>query len=461
MLEILKKKALTLSCFICLFYGTTGAASESNATLTIKLAKPTFVLPMFSGPYSEREATIAPEEYETAERLRELLAADKKAEVLKELEAFFDIELSPAMLSLKAQIYFSLADYKKAEATFLKVLSRKPQLVRVHRDLGQLYLLQDKPKLARHHFSEAISFGSNEAIVHGQLAYLNLTLHGAFSAITSYQQAMALQPEEVQWQQGLLAALSQAKMYESAQALLTELIAKNPADKELWLSQAVLSLNKDDTRQALVSLEMAIMLGEKHDDNIRTATQLHLQMHSYDRALVLINRHLDKPVLDMGLLNEYLTWLNQVEMWQQASKLLDGVESKVNTMKTVEQSIFYSHKAKVAIKKKQHKQVDSYYQLALENDPTNGDALIDYALYSATEKDYIRAELLYTRAAVLPEKTKQALLGKAQLYLDMQDHKSALQVMQKAYRRFPDLHYLPEQIEIIKNIIRTQAKVTI
>ena len=459
MLKIIKNTVLSLSAITCFF--SSMAAEASNSNLTVKLAKPTFVLPLFTGPYSEREASIAPEEYETAERLRGMLDADEKEAVLKELESFFDIELSPAMLSLKAQIYFSLAQYDKAEQTFLKVLSRKPQLVRVHRDLGQLYLLQEKPKLARHHFSEAVSYGSNEAIVHGQLAYLNLTLHGAFSAITSYQQAMALQPEEVQWQQGLLASLSQAKMYESAQALLSELIAKNPANKELWLNQAVLSLNMNDTRQALVSLEMAIMLGETDDGNIKTATQLHLQMHSYDRALVLIHQHLDKSVLDMDLLNEYLTWLNQVDMWQQAAKLLDGLESKVQTMKPQKQSIFYNHKAKIALKKKQDSKAGQYYTQALEKDPTNGGALIDYALYSADNKDYIKSELLYSRASVLPEKMKQALLGKAQLYLNMQDHSSALKTLQKAYQRFPDLHYLPEQIDIIQNIIRTKNKVSI
>ncbi len=458
MLTIFKKNIFTISFLICSF---TAAASASSSGLTIKLAKPTFVLPMFTGPYSEREATIAPEEYETAERLREMLASDQKEAVLNELETYFDIELSPAMLSLKAQIYFSLQQYKKAEETFLKVLSRKPQLVRVHRDLGQLYLLQDKPKLARHHFSEAVSFGSNEAIVHGQLAYLNLTLHGAFSAITSYQQAMALQPEEVQWQQGLLASLSQAKMYESAQALLSELIAKNPSDKELWLNQAVLSLNMNDTRQALVGLEMAIMLGEKDDSNIRTATQLHLQMHSYDRAVVLINRHLDKPVLDMTLLNEYLTWLDQVDMWQQADKLLNNLEAKISTMQATKQSVFYMHKAKISIKEKKREQAERYFQLSLEKDATNGDALINYAMYSASHNDYVKAELLYSRASVIPEKMKQALLGKAQLYLDMRNHKSALQELQKAYSRYPDLHYLPEQIEIIKSIIRTEAKVSI
>lgn len=438
---------------------TTNAIASSNLTdLKITLAKPTFVLPAFSGPYSEREATIAPEEYETAERLKTLLDNGQQAEVLKELESYYDLELSPAMLTLKAQIYFSLEQFAKAEKTFLAVLSRKPQLVRVHRDLGQLYLIQEQYKLARHHFSEAIAFGSNDAMVHGQLAYLNLKLHGAFSAITSYQQAMALQPEEVQWQQGLLIALSEAKMYESAQALLSQLIEKNPADKELWLNQAVLAINSNNMKQALASIEMAILLGDDTDNNLKTAAQLHLQMHSYDRALVLISKHLDKSALDMEMLNEYLIWLKQAQMWQQADKLLINLDSKVSTMSVSEQSIYFNHKATIASKYKKYTQAVGYYQKSLEKDPTNGEALINFALFSAAREDYIIAELLFNRAEVIPAKAKQALLGKAQLYLDKQDHQAALGVLQNTYSRFPELHYLPEQIDIIKSIIRTKNK---
>jgi tetratricopeptide (TPR) repeat protein len=459
MLKIITKIVLNIGIYVSVFCGVNALANEKN--LTIKLAKPSFILPAFTGLYSEREASIAPEEYETAERLREMLDSNQKEAVLAELENFFDIELSPAMLSLKAQIYFALKQYQKAEQTFLKVLSRKPQLVRVHRDLGQLYLILKKPKLARHHFSEAVSFGSNEAIVYGQLGYLNLTLHGAFSAISSYQQAMALQPEEVQWQQGLLNSLSQAKMYESASALLDELIAKDPTNKDFWLNQAILSLNMNNTKQALISLEMAIMLGESDDSNISTATQLHLQMHSYDRALVLIEQHLNKPILNMVLLNEYLTWLNQAGMWHQAGELLDNLAIKVEAMQGNEQSVFYAHKAKVAIKKKQPIKVVNYFNTALEKDPTNGDALIDYAIYAVANKDYIKAEVLYTRAAVIPKNMKQALLGKAQLSINNQDYRSALEELQKAYSRFPELNYLPEQINIIKNIIRTKQKVSI
>lgn len=456
-----KKILISSGCIALLLFSQLGQASQSSSDFVINVAKPNFVLPSFSGPYQEREATIAPEEYETAERLRGMLDSGQKEQVLKELESYFDIELSPAMLSLKAQIYFTLEQFDKAEQTFKAVLSRKPQLVRVHRDLGQLYLIQEKFTLARHHFSEAISLGSNEAMIHGQLGYLNLTLHGPFSAIAAYQKAMTLQPEEVQWQQGLLAALSQAKMYESAQALIAELLVKDSNNKDLWLNQAVLAINADNTNLALVSLEMAIMLGDNDDINLKTATQLHLQMHSYDRAVTLINEHLNKSKLDITLLNEYLVWLDQVDMYQQADKLLTGVEAKVKDLPLAKQSVFYSHKANIAAKQKKKQVALRYYKLALEQDANNGDALLKFAQFSLAEKDYINAEIYYTRASVLPKFAKQALLGKAQMYIDMLDYKLAISELQKAYGRYPELHYLPEQMDILKNIIRSKDKTTI
>lgn len=459
MFKINKNKVLLSSFFalICSSYVFASNTSEKLA-FNIKVAKPTFVLPQFSGPYREREASIAPDEYESAEKLRALLENENQYEALKVLESFYDIELSPAMLTLKAQIYFSMQKYDKAEALYLKVLARKPQLVRVHRDLGQLYLLQEKPKKAQKHFSKALSLGSNEAIVHGQLAYLNLTLNSPFSAISEYQQAMALQPNEIQWQQGLFSALSQAKMYPTAHALLAEMLVKNPNEIDLWLNKAVLSLNQNNNKEALISLEMAILLGDKDDGNLKTAAQLHLQLQSYDRAFELISRHVEKNSLNTHTLNEYLTWLDQVEMWQEASDLLKEIEPKIKGLNAKEQSMLFVQTANINSKRRKFNIAEDYYKKALDSDPSNGDALLKYALFSSDKKAHIQAELLYIRAESIPEFEKQALLGKAQLYLNMQNHAGALVQLQKAYSRYPELAALSEQIKVIQNIIRLKNK---
>ncbi len=455
MLNHINKQALfckllvvIISCFIM------RNSVAFDDVFNIQVSKPTFVLPQFTGPYREREASIAPEEYETAERLKALLQNNNQAEVLQELESFYNIELSAAMLTLKAQIYFSLQKYDNAEALYLEVLSRKPQLVRVHRDLGQLYLLKNNPRKAQKHFAKAIALGSNEAIVHGQLGYLNLTLHSPFSAISEYQQAMAIEPEVIHWQQGLFSALSQAKMYSAAQALLAEMLVKNPQDIDLWVHQAVLHLNMNESKQALASLEMAILLGNKDENHLKTAIQLHLQLQSYERAFELITLHIDQTTLNVKTLNTYIQWLVQLEMWQEASELLTSIAPKISTMNKIAQSILFTQTANINNKRKKFSQADRNYQKALRLNPANGEALLKYALFASEQHKNIQAETLYIRAEALPEFEKQALLGKAQLYINTLRHKEALTHLQKAFNRYPDLHTVSEQIEVLKNIIK-------
>ncbi|KXI27518.1 hypothetical protein AX660_21460 [Paraglaciecola hydrolytica] len=455
---MLNKTTLQLMLFvtICIIH----YQGHTATPMQIELATPTFVLPQFTGPYREREASVAPEEYEIAERLRSLLENNQRDEVLKELNNFYDIELSPAMLTLKAQVYFSLNMYDEALTVYQAVLVRKPELVRVHADLGQLYLIRQDFTNARKHFAKAITFGSNSALIHGQLGYLNLMQYGAFSAISSYQQAMALEPENSQWQQGLLAALTQAKMYPAAQALLEEALNKQPSDPQLWLNKAALALNVSDPQGALAALEMAILLGEDSDKNLKTAAQLHLQLNSFARALQLISQHINRTQLDMVLLNEYLTWLGQTEMWTYAEQLLDNVAPKLSAMSTNDQGLYYSHRARIQQVLQHPKEAEKFYGLALDKNPAEGETLLSYADFSVTQKHYVRAELLYVRAEGIRKTEKQAILGRAQLYINNKDFQSALTQLKRALNKFPELYDLKDKIETIENIVRAQNQLS-
>lgn len=440
-----------------LLFGECGVANTSD--LKIQFDKPTFVLPQFSGPYQEREASIAPDEYEQAEYLRELLDAGKRKEVLAELEKFYSIELSPAMLMLQAQVYFSLEMYDKAEATYVDVLKRMPQLVRAHSDLGQLYLATERPEKARQHFARAVALGSNDALIHGQLGYLNLTLFGAYSAISSYQQAAALEPENMQWQQGLLAALTQARMFEAADALLKDMISRKPETSSLWLNQAALALNSENYRTALTSLEMATLLGDKDLRNRKTLAQLHLQLGSYDRAIELLNEGLEKSNFDIANIAEYFVWLTQKNMWNKAEQMLKLVEGNLPRLTQDEQSQYYLKIAQIEAHKGRVAPAETAFRRALELDPTNGDALIAQASFLIQQKKYVEAELLFMRAEAVAQVEKQALLGRAQLYVHMQEYEAALKQLHAVLQKFPDLMYVRDNIETLENIIKAQQSI--
>jgi tetratricopeptide (TPR) repeat protein len=443
-----------ITAFIGIFY-LPQLGQAAPGAFEIKMAKPEFVLPQFTGPYQEREASIAPEEYERAEKLRSWLAEGKREQVLAELEKSYSIELSPAMLALQAQVYFSLSLYEKAEDTYLTVLRRMPQLVRAHSDLGQLYLVREQPEKAREHFARAVALGSHDAAVYGQLGYLNLTYFGPYSAISSYEQAAALEPENIQWQQGLLAALTQAHMYEAAEALLNGLIQRQPTKVDLWLNRAALAMQREDYRTALVGIEMAILLGDKDPRNLKTAAQLHLQLGSYDRALKLLDQSLVGNDLSMTSIQEYYLWLSQLGLWEKAENMLDMTSKNMQRLKRDEQSQFNLLSAKLKAHQGQIAVAERLFRQALDLNPTNSDALLAFAEFASRQKNYTDAELLYVRAEAIPSAEKKAQLGRAQLYIEMQDYKAALNQLRTVYQKNPDAFDVKDNIEIIESIIRT------
>lgn len=430
--------------------------AESKHIFEIKLKKPEFVLPQYSPLFSPREAAIALEEVERAVALKELLDSGDRQKVLTELDKYYDLELSPAMLMLKAQVYFSVKEYDKAESTYLSVIARMPQLIRAHSDLGQLYLIREDFVKARQYFANAVAYGSNEAIVHGQLGYLNLTLHGATTAISEYQQALALEPDNVQWQRGLLAALSQAKMYEATLAYIKELIQKRPNDPDIWLNQAALALQMDNKEMALGSLEMAILLGDADAANLKTAAQLHLRVKSYDRASELMASLMNKGQLDAGSLFDYVNWLVQATQYDQAEKLLSLYSSKLGKLSMDEQSAYYLQSARIAQYKKQYTNANTYYKNSLEKNPVSGDALISYAEFLVSQKDYVQSEFYFMRAEALPEYEKKAMIGRAQMFIDSQNYNSAVSVLRDVYKKYPEMSDLQDTIATLENIIRNR-----
>lgn len=443
-----------LAGLLCLASGAGWAATSH--TFEIKLAKPEFVLPRFSGPYTEREASIAPEEYEMAETLQSLLESGQRDEVLAQLETYYEIELSPAMLALKAQVYSSLEMYDKAETTYLSILNRSPQLVRVHSDLGQLYLIREQFEKSRAHFANAVAFGSNDALVHGQLAYLNLTLYGPYSAISGYQTAMAIEPENVQWQRGLLASLTQAQMYNAAHALLRELISRRPEEPELWLNRAALAMQDDDPAQALASMEMANLLGDTDRDNLKATAQLHLQLGSYQRALALLKNGVARQSLNMSAIKDSVGWLLQTNMLAEAQELLDQAQNVFDKMSNDDRSNYFLLSARLSAMRNEVQKADRLFTQSLEANPVNGEALLAYADSLRARKNHTESELLYIRAEAIRATEQKAMRGRAQLYIEMQDYTAALRHLTLTLKKYPDLVDLHRNIEIIENIL--QAK---
>ncbi|TMO57249.1 tetratricopeptide repeat protein [Pseudoalteromonas phenolica] len=443
------KNIKNIICFCLLFKVFSLYATEQ--VFEIELAPMKFTVPAFSETFSEREVTIAPDEYEVAEELRSLLETKDYALVSKKLETFYDLELSTALLVVKAQVYFAINEYQKAEKTYLAVLKRKPQLVRVHEDLGRLYLIKENYIKARKHFSKAISYGSNSASIFGQLGYLNMNQFGAFSAIHAYQVAHTLEPENMLWQQGLLSSLLSAKMYPAAEALLATLIQKYPKNQDLIITHASLKLSLGDYNSALIMLEKAMLLGNISNKNLKVTAKLHLRSKSYKRALELIQQHLDTNKVKLNDLKEYLDFLNKAERYVESELIISKYQEN-RVLADKEKSEISYYLAKINLAKNNYKEAEENFKHSIKVNENNPLALLDYAKFLMRENKFIESEVLFFRAQAFNLTEHHAMLGRAQLYINKSELSSAFELLLKVKEKFPQTVGIERQLEIVEKL---------
>ncbi|KID57273.1 hypothetical protein JF50_08575 [Pseudoalteromonas luteoviolacea] len=451
-----KKTVLTLLAamsFIVIF-------SASAQTYRLELNPVKFVIPGFSEQYLEREVSLAPSEYELAEKLKSLLNNTDFQQVKSMLDAYYDVELSPALLMIKAQVYFSLKEYNQAIHLYQLVLKRKPQLVRAHEELGVLYLMTDNFTQARQYFAKAISYGSNNATVHGHLGYLNLQQHGGLSAVYAYQKAYSLEPHNAQWQQGLLTSLVQAQMHSPALALLNELIAKDTSNQSYWLTKAAIHIEQDAHELALQSLEFALLLGDISQQNLLIMISLHFEQAQFDRAVALLKTHVQSQRLAFADIRNYLLWLNQANRWEDSQWLITKLNEQ-NTLSKQNKSLMLSTQAQILEAKSRHTEALAHYQNALDTDPNNQNALLNFAHLLLQQKQFIKAEQMYIRAETFEAIKLQALLGRAQLYINTDELKAAYQLLIDAKRAYPNTLGIQDKINLLANIIDIQNTSTL
>lgn len=86
--------------------------------------------------------------------------------------------------------------------------------------------------------------------------------------------------------------------------------------------------------------------------------------------------------------------------------------------------------------------------------------LIAYADFLASQKQFTQAETLLLRAEALDKTQKQAMLSRAQMYVDLQNFAAALSVLKSVATRYPSTQGIRQQIDILENILITKAQHT-
>ncbi len=446
---------LLLSMLLSVFF----SINSHSKSLLLPVPKPELLLPSIAAPLEQREAKITPLEYPLAQQLRPLLDNSQYMEVLKLIEKHQSQTetISPALHLLTAQIRMQLKQTDAAEKSYLAALKQMPDLVRAHQGLSILYMSTKQTKKSQKHLIRAISLGLGNSQSYAQLGYLNMQLNSPLSAVSAYQQALMLEPDDQNIQQGLLFALIGSKQLAPASSLLDGLLRESPSKIELWLQRANLALESKDNEKALSSMEVAIRLGDKTPATRQLVAQLHLSQQNYSRAVILLSELIQLEQLKMSDFDKLIGWLLQEKKWLYAGKLLTEMKTNNQQHSSYDKSRLFHYEGVLAKSKGIISQAKKLFKQAINTDPGNGDALISLASLLMDQNDFTYAELLYQRAERLQAVRLQAMLGRAQIYVNQQDYRQALNLLRETKKAFPTQHGLEDNIHTLASIVNNQS----
>ena len=441
--------------------------------IQIQQLAPVWTITTGNNPLLQRDAKLLPAEQTLALALRPLLNAKDYAGALNAIEKAVSpdyepeplLSLSPALLQVKGQIHLSLKQEEKAKQSFLAAIDILPDFIRAHKNLAVIYIKQENYQEARQHLVKTITLGEGDAQLFGYLAYINLQLSTPWSAIAGYEQALLLEPENKQWQQGLLYSLITAKDNHAAKAMLNEMLQQEPNNARLWLQRSRISLDDNTPLAALTSMEMAIRLGNKDPDNLIATAQLHLNHGSVSRAADLMSQLLaqwpkkaaadnDKNREHFDAIEAVIGWLVYEKHWPEAKQLLKNTSKYAKKLSSQQRSQLKLHNASIPGKSQQ--QITKLYEAAIQLAPTNGRALIALAEHYQKHSNYIQAQLLFVRAATLREFAERAHVGHAQVYIELKNYRQAAISLRKALKLNPTRQDLVQNIRLLDRMNNNQ-----
>ncbi|AZQ11929.1 tetratricopeptide repeat protein [Shewanella khirikhana] len=441
-----------LSFLLCVSLATAVLSSWAQAAeaplerVTVSINPPAVVFSLQSA--FATEPRLAPSEQGLAERLKPLLAGARWNDAATLLSGD-RAGRSAALLLVEGQVLLAQGRYGDALKVLELALNAQSDMPKAHRSVALAALKAGQADAARKHLVKAISLGAQDAQLFGQLAYLNLSAGAPFGAISGYQQALLLEPDERQWQEGLLHALMSARQNEAALALAEDLLIKRPKDPELWLLRAQLALQTDDEPQALASLEQAIALGEKRADNLMLAARVHLRQGSSERGGELIGRALGAGARFKNA-SSAIDWLIARGEYRAAELALKKAPANLSG---AEQAKLFAARGAIARAKGNDTAARELLEKALKSAPDNGELLLGLAELYAAKGEAARAELYFVRAAALNGVRERALIGHAQLAIAAADWRKAADLLAQALKQNPARRDLVDNLAQLERLM--------
>ncbi len=388
-------------------------------------------LKSFNGSYrieARIEPSVTTEERGLLIEIQTLMAAEKRAAALEKLSASPLTKQSAALTFNLGNLYFETGEIEKAIAAYESALEDYPSFRRAHQNLALALVRQNKLKEALGHLVEAIRLGDSSGSTYGLLGYCRLEREEYASALQAYRLAQVTEPDVAEWSAGIAQCLQNLDQKQEASALLDEVIRKRPLEASYSVLQANILLDLDQPDAAVKALELPYRLSLLDPDTTLLLADLHLRAKRNEIAKESIASAFssEKKPSETAVLRLITTASAQSE-WPLVKDLLEKAKrerpSRQIRMATARYLI-----------ESEENPASGAEELAklVQEDPTDGQALLTFAKYQSTSGQPESAELLFERATADDSTAYEAHIELARLHVSQSRYADALNSIDSA-----------------------------
>lgn len=384
-----------------------------------------------TGFLREREPEMTAEEYALYEKVVTMLTSNP-AFALRLLEGMMNEseEPSPAFRFILGNAYYAAGDNAKTEESYRAAVERYPSFLRAWNNLGVLYYSTDRFDEAVKAFSESVSLGDRDPTTYGLLGYSLEKENNLIAAEVAYMQALAGDPANADWQEGLLRICVQGRQLVRAEAIARSLIKNRPGEARFWLVLANVLLTGERRLEAMAMLELCAGVGVAGPDEMILLGDLYAERGLYPEALAIYTK-LIKP--DPATGEQKLLRLAQTHAAAgrpaDATVALTALPATLTPAGRITRLLVQAQIARAA-----ERWADAQRDLdaILAEQPMHGPALLALGGVHVAAGDDARAAFVFETALQVPDAAYRASLELANLELRARNYARSVAHLQRA-----------------------------
>jgi tetratricopeptide (TPR) repeat protein len=376
---------------------------------------------------------------------------------LRMLETERSRTASPALDFAVGNLHFQDERLDDAATAYRAALKKLPRFRSAIMNLGRVYLIQERTHDAIELYQGLVTDGQADADILLLLGHALLLEDAPVSAEGAYRQSLLLQPKHSDAMLGLAKALMQQERYAEGLALVGEILAGDPANRELWSLRANAYLSMGSHAEAARAIEKARRLGCADREMLATLGDLLLNRDQPEDALHAYERAFTEGEPSVPRLLRAIEGFLMVADETRAEAMIQRAEA---ILRKTSQQLDSEARIRLLRLKAEHAQLSGASEKAirlceevLALDPLDGHTMLVLARLQQEGGQLEDAVMTCERAARVPGHEAEALVRQAQIEVARQRYDRAVPLLEAA-QTFRDQPHVARYLDQVRRMVQ-------